>query len=37
MAKLVSLVHPQERFEVLEKLLVKKCGLFMEDPLLVAS
>jgi hypothetical protein len=37
MAKTVSLVHPQERFEVLEKLLVEKCGFFPEDPLLVAS
>jgi hypothetical protein len=37
MAKKVSLVHPQERFQVLEKLLVQKCDLFMDDPLLVAS
>jgi hypothetical protein len=37
MAKTVSLVHPQERFQVLEKLLVQKCGLFTADPLLVAS
>jgi hypothetical protein len=37
MAKIVSLVHPQERFQVLEKLLVEKCGLFTGDPLLVAS
>jgi hypothetical protein len=37
MAKKVSLIHPQERFQVLEKLLVQKCGLFTDDPLLVAS
>jgi hypothetical protein len=37
MAKKVSLIHPQERFQVLEKLLVEKCGLFTDDPLLVAS
>jgi hypothetical protein len=37
MAKTVSLVHPQQTFQVLEKLLVQKCGLFMEDPIVVAS
>jgi hypothetical protein len=37
MAKTVYLVHPQQTFQVLEKLLIQKCGLFTEDPMLVAS
>jgi hypothetical protein len=37
MAKIVSLVHPQQTFQVLEKLLIQKCGLFMEDPILIAQ
>jgi hypothetical protein len=37
MTKTVSLVHPQQTFQVLEKLLVQKCGLFREDPILVSS
>jgi hypothetical protein len=37
MAKIVSLVHPQQTFQVFEKLLVQKFSLFMEDPMLVVS
>jgi hypothetical protein len=37
MAKTVTLVHPQESFQVLEKLLIQKCGLVTEDPILVTS
>jgi hypothetical protein len=36
MAK-VTLTHPQQTLQVLEKLLVQKCGLFMEDAVLLAS
>jgi hypothetical protein len=37
MAKIVALLHPQQTSQVLGKLLVLKCGLFREDPMLVAS
>jgi hypothetical protein len=37
MAKTVSLVHPQQTFQVLEQLLVGKCDLFRDDLMLVAS
>jgi hypothetical protein len=37
MAKTFSLVHPRQTVEVLGTLLVQKCGLFLEDPMLVAS
>jgi hypothetical protein len=37
MAKTVSLVHPQQTFQVLEKLFVQEYGLFTEDPILGAS
>jgi hypothetical protein len=37
MAKTVSLVHPQQTFQALEKLLIQKCGLFTEGPIVVAS
>jgi hypothetical protein len=37
MAKSVSLVHPQQTFQVLEKLLVGTCDLFRDDPTLTLS
>jgi hypothetical protein len=37
MAKAVSLVHPQQRLQVIEKLLIQKCDLFRDDPTLTAS
>jgi hypothetical protein len=37
MAKPGSLVHPQQRFEVLGKLLVQKYDLFRDDPTLTVS
>jgi hypothetical protein len=37
MAKKVSLVHPQQRFDVLGELLVQKCDLFRDDPTLTVS
>jgi hypothetical protein len=37
MAKTVSLIHPQQRFQVLEKLLIQKCDLFKDNPSLTTS
>jgi hypothetical protein len=37
MAKTVTLIHPQQTFQVLEKLLIQKCDLCKDNPSLTAS
>jgi hypothetical protein len=37
MAKTISLIHPQQRFQVLEQLLIQKCDLFRDSPSLTLS